>query len=79
VFQRNTVKKVIKKTLIIFLDNTLLTIGVFLILILVGIAFTLITPLLLLFYGSFLQVLMIHLFHGVMAKYPDPVAPTQEG
>jgi hypothetical protein len=23
--------------------------------------------------------LMIHLFHGVMAKYPDPVAPTQEG
>ena len=78
VFQRNTVLKVIKKALILFLDNALLTIGVFLILILLGVAFTLITPLLLLFYGSCLQVLMIHLFHGVMAKYPDPVAPALE-
>jgi len=78
VFQRNTVKKVMKKTLILFLDNTLLTIGAFFIMILVGIAFTLLTPLLLFFYGSCLQVLMIHLFHGVMAKYPDPVAPALE-
>lgn len=78
VLQRNTVKKVIKKTLILFLDNTLLTVGAFFILVLVGVVFTLIAPLLLLFFGSFLQVFMIHLFHGVMAKYPDLVVPALE-
>ena len=75
VFQRNTLKKVIKKTLILFMDNTLVTIGAFLTLLLVGVAFAFLAPLLLFFYGSFLQVLLIRLFHGVMAKYPDPVAP----
>lgn len=79
VLQNNTFKKVLKKTLILCLDNPLLTIGAFLILIVVGVVATLITPLLLLFYGSCLQVMMLHLFNGVMAKYPDPVATVPEG
>ena len=73
VLQENTVKKIFKKALILTLDNVLITIGVFLLLGLIGVGFTLITPLLIFFYGGLIQVVMIYLFRGVMAKYPDPV------
>ena len=78
VFQKNSLKKVFHKTFLVVLDNTLLTIGAFLLLILIGLAFSKITPLLVFFYGSFVLVVMIHLFNGVLAKYPDPVAPAPE-
>ena len=78
VLQQNTTKNVFKKTLILMLDNILITISAFLLLLLIGVGFTLITPLLIFFYGSCLQVVMIHLFRVVMAKYPDPVSADQE-
>ena len=65
VFQRNTLKKVIKKTLILFMDNTLVTIGAFLTLLLVGVAFAFLAPLLL-FYGSFTGAV-------------DPLVPWRDG
>jgi uncharacterized membrane protein YesL len=78
VFQKNTLKKVLHKTFVLVLDNIWLTIGALLLLVVIGVLFTLITPLLVSFYGSLLLVLMVHLFNGIMMKYPDPVAPVQE-
>ncbi len=71
VFQENTWKRVYKKTFLLTLDNTLHTIGVQLILFVIGLGFTVITPLVIFFYGSLLQVVGIRLFQGLMAKYPD--------
>jgi hypothetical protein len=72
VCQDNTLKKVLKKAALLTLDNVLISIGVFLIFLLVGVGFTLITPLLIFFYGSIVQVVMIHLFRVLMDKYPVP-------
>lgn len=73
VLQENTWKKVYKKTLLLTLDNTLNTIGIQLILLVLCIGCTVITPLLIFFYGSFLQIAGIKLFYGLMSKYPDPL------
>lgn len=77
VFQDNTLKKVFKKAWILTLDNILISIGVLLLLVLVGVGFNYILPLLIFFYGSLVQVVMIHLFRGLMNKYPDPVEPVR--
>ena len=78
VLQENTMKKVIKKAAILTLDNVLITIGVFVLFVLVGIGFLLITPLMIFIYGSFVQVVMIHLFRGLLDKYPDPETILEE-
>jgi hypothetical protein len=74
VFQNNTWKKVYKKTIVLTLDNTLTTLGIQLILLALGIGCTVVTPLLIFFYGGYLQITGVRLFHGLMRKYPDPVA-----
>ncbi|HEY8391679.1 MAG TPA: DUF624 domain-containing protein [Capillibacterium sp.] len=78
VLQKNTLKKVFRKTFLVVLDNIFLTIGAFLLLVLIGLAFYKIIPLLIFFYGSYVLVVMIHLFNGVLAKYPDPAVSTPE-
>jgi uncharacterized membrane protein YesL len=74
VFQDNNWKKVFKKTLLLTLDNTLYTILVQLVLLVIGVLCTIIAPLLFLFYGGFLQVMGIRVFWGLLEKYPDPPA-----
>ncbi|NLW56239.1 MAG: hypothetical protein GX050_06435 [Firmicutes bacterium] len=74
VLQDNTWKKVYKKTLLLTLDNTLATLGIQLILLALGIGCTVVTPLVICFYGGFLQITGVRLFQGLMSKYPDPVS-----
>ncbi len=78
VFQDNNWKKVYKKTLLLTLDNTLYTILVHLILLVIGALSTVIAPLLIFFYGSFLQIMGIRVFRGLLDKYPDPPASKAE-
>jgi len=72
--ENNTWKKVYRKTILLTLDNTLVTLGMQLILLVLGLGCTVIGPLLIFFYGGFLQIAGIRLFHALMKKYPDPVA-----
>ena len=74
--QQNTMSKVLKKTLFVVMDNTMLTL-------LMGIAFLLfpvlmwyikvLIPLLIFGYGGFLQFAGVRTFLGILEKYPDPV------
>jgi len=78
VFQKNSLKKVFQKTFLLVLDNILPTIGAFLLLVLIGLGFSKVFPLLVFFYGSCVLLVMIHLFQGVLAKYPDPAVSVPE-